>query len=131
MNPELPEPKKTKQSSKDKSDKSNKPAKRTPKVVKTPKVKLHTEEISQVEELIKQAFTRFYEKTKTRHAEDLEIKHLDSLASEYLENFMILGYDTLGQKVTIIHASTQYGRDALIEHLRSTLINILGVDGGI
>lgn len=126
MNSEQPDPKRSKTN------------KRKPTKSVTKKVKpvadvtqgLQREEASQVEELIKQAFTRFYDKTKTRQAESLEIKHLDGLVSEYLENFMILGYDTTGQKVTIIHAATQYGKDALIEHLRSTLINILGADSG-
>jgi len=79
-----------------------------------------------VEDVIKQAFMRFYDQSSVRHMQDTEARQLDTIVSEYLDNFMILGYDTTGQKVSIMHATTPYGRDALIEHLRATLIGIVG-----
>ena len=39
---------------------------------------------------------------------------------------MILGYDLNGEKVSIMHAETPHDRDALVEHLRTTLLNIIG-----
>lgn len=119
MNSEQPEPKKNKTNSKPKR-----------KVVKskTPTKLTNSKNTAQVEDVIKQAFMRFYDKTSTRAAQNLEIKHLDSVITEYLDNFILLGYDVTGQKVSIIHATSQYGKDALIEHLRTTLLNIIGAD---
>jgi hypothetical protein len=124
MNSEQPEPKKNKANNKPKRKvvKPRLTTKQTTKTVVTGK------NATQVEDLIKQAFMRFYDKTSTRAAQNLEIKHLDNVITEYLENFILLGYDVSGQKVSIIHATSQYGKDALIEHLRTTLLNIIGGD---
>ena len=124
MNSEQPEPKKNKANKKPKRKvvKPKTTTKQTTKTVVTGK------NATQVEDLIKQAFMRFYDKTSTRAAQNLEIKHLDNVITEYLENFILLGYDVSGQKVSIIHATSQYGKDALIEHLRTTLLNIIGGD---
>lgn len=124
MNSEQPEPKKNKANNKPKRKvvKPKTTTKQTTKTVVTGK------NATQVEDLIKQAFMRFYDKTSTRAAQNLEIKHLDNVITEYLENFILLGYDVSGQKVSIIHATSQYGKDALIEHLRTTLLNIIGGD---
>lgn len=124
MNSEQPEPKKNKANNKPKRKvvKPKTTTKQTTKTVITGK------NATQVEDLIKQAFMRFYDKTSTRAAQNLEIKHLDNVITEYLENFILLGYDVSGQKVSIIHATSQYGKDALIEHLRTTLLNIIGGD---
>lgn len=128
MNSEQPEPKKNKINNKTKRKvvksklTSKTPSKSTAKITAVGK------NATQVEDLIKQAFMRFYDKTSTRAAQNLEIKHLDNVITEYLENFILLGYDVSGQKVSIIHATSQYGKDALIEHLRTTLLNIIGGD---
>jgi len=127
--PELPEPKKVRQSSKTKqvTEKVDKIVKS--KVPQKKKAKhLSAASTAQVDEVIRQAFMRFYDKTSVRAAQNLEIKHLDNVISEYLENFILLGYDVIGQKVSVIHATSQYGKDALIEHLRTTLLGIIGVD---
>jgi hypothetical protein len=38
---------------------------------------------------------------------------------------MVLGYDLNGEKVCIMNAKNATDKDALIEHLRSTLVGIL------
>ena len=124
MNSEQPEPKKNKANNKPK----RKVVKPRPTTKQTTKTVVTGKNATQVEDLIKQAFMRFYDKTSTRAAQNLEIKHLDNVITEYLENFILLGYDVSGQKVSIIHATSQYGKDALIEHLRTTLLNIIGGD---
>jgi len=80
----------------------------------------------QVEEVIKQAFLRFYDDATIHKAKVKDLEHLDNIASEYLRAYVILGYDINGEKVSIMHANSPHDKDAVIEHLRSTLINILG-----
>jgi len=98
---------------------------------KTAKTKQQPDNHKVVEDVIKQAFMRFYDQSSVRLVQDTEVSQLDTIVSEYLDNFLILGYDTAGQKVSIMHATTPYGRDALIEHLRATLIGIVGGDPGM
>jgi hypothetical protein len=47
----------------------------------------------------------------------------------FLKTFIILGYDFNGEKVQIMHASNPLDKDALVEHLRTTLLDILNKDG--
>lgn len=79
----------------------------------------------QIDEIIAQAFTRFYTATTNKSNKLKDLEHLDVIVAEYLQSFMILGYDINGEKVCITHASTPAARDALIEHLRGTFINIM------
>jgi len=83
----------------------------------------------QIEEVIKQAFLRFYDNATLKHYKVKDLEHLDTLVSEYLNAFMILGYDINGEKTMIMHASTPHDRDALIEHLRTTLLGIINPQG--
>jgi hypothetical protein len=82
----------------------------------------------QVEEVIKQAFLRFYDSASVRSSKVKDLEHLDHIAEEYLNSYMILGYDINGEKVSIMHAENPHDRDALVEHLRTTLLNILGTN---
>jgi len=52
-----------------------------------------------VHDAIKQAFLRFYDKASLKQAHNTELNHLDGIVSEYLDNFILLGFDVLGQKV--------------------------------
>ena len=78
-----------------------------------------------VEDVIKQAFLRFYDNASVRSSKVKDLEHLDLITQEYLNSFMILGYDINGEKVSIMHAENPHDRDALIEHLRTTLLNFL------
>jgi hypothetical protein len=78
-----------------------------------------------VEDVIKQAFLRFYDNASIRSSKVKDLEHLDIITQEYLNSFMILGYDINGEKVSIMHAENPHDKDALIEHLRTTLLNFL------
>jgi hypothetical protein len=79
----------------------------------------------QLEHTIKEAVLRFSTDSIVTNFKLKDLEHLDNIAQEFLKTFIILGYDINGEKVHILHANTPHDRDALIEHLRTTLINIL------
>jgi hypothetical protein len=83
-----------------------------------------------IADIIRDAIMRFSDTelpTKKTKLEDL--KQLDVITQEYLKAFVILGYDLNGEKVHIMHAHTHQDKDAIVEHLRTTLINILHNNG--
>jgi hypothetical protein len=80
---------------------------------------------AQVESALKEAILRFGTSTDIKSYKLKDLVHLDNIAQEFLKTFIILGYDITGEKVHILHAETPHDRDALVEHLRTTLINIL------
>lgn len=79
----------------------------------------------QIDELIKQAFLRFYDDTSIKRAKVKDLEHLDNIAEEYLKAYLILGYDLNGEKVSIMHAASPHDKDALVEHLRTTLLGFI------
>jgi hypothetical protein len=84
-----------------------------------------SDQIACVEDVIKQAFLRFYDNISVKKHRVNELEHLDALVSEFLGTFMILGYDINGEKMLIMHATNPHDRDALVEHLRTTFIGII------
>lgn len=114
----------------------NKPAKRVYRKRKTQSLGLSaldaTEEnilpekqLAQVEEVIKNAFLRFADAAQIKQYKVKDLEHLDCVVSEFLKTFMVLGYDLNGEKVFIMHATNPHDKDALIEHLRTTLLGII------
>jgi hypothetical protein len=87
------------------------------------------EQALQVEDVIKQAFLRFYDNATVKQHKVKDLEHLDNIVGEFLKAFMILGYDLNGEKVCIMHAVNPHDRDALIEHLRTTLLGIINSNG--
>lgn len=83
----------------------------------------------QVEEVIKQAFLRFYDNATLKQYKVKDLEQLDTVITEYLDTFMLLGYDINGEKVIITHATNPHDRDALVEHLRTTLLGIINPQG--
>ena len=81
--------------------------------------------IHQIEDLIKQAFLQFYNTSHNSKAKAKDLDHLNAIMEEYLGCYMVLGYDLNGEKICIMNAHTSSQKDALIEHLRSTLVGIL------
>jgi hypothetical protein len=79
----------------------------------------------QIDDVIEQALTRFYEASRGKQSKIHDLQHLDTIVAEYLQTFMILGYDINGEKICISHASTPAARDSLIEHLRTTFLSIM------
>jgi hypothetical protein len=123
-----------------KEDKNKKkPTKSTKKVIRKKKTEtlglsalenveeniLPEKQLAQVEEVIKSAFLRFADAAQMKQHKVKDLEHLDSVASEFLKAFMILGYDLNGEKAFIMHATNPHDRDALVEHLRTTLLGII------
>jgi hypothetical protein len=90
---------------------------------------LPAKQLAQVEDVIKQAFLRFYDNATLKQYKVKDLEHLDTVVSEFLGSFMILGYDINGEKVLIMHATNPHDRDALIEHMRTTLLGIINPQG--
>ena len=86
---------------------------------------LPEKQLAQVEEVIKNAFLRFADAAQMKQHKVKDLEHLDSLTSEFLKAFIILGYDLNGEKAFIMHATNPNDRDALVEHLRTTLLGII------
>jgi hypothetical protein len=86
---------------------------------------LPEKQLAQVEEVIKNAFLRFADAAQMKEYKVKDLEHLDSVVSEFLKAFMILGYDLNGEKAFIMHATNPHDRDALVEHLRTTLLGII------
>lgn len=78
-----------------------------------------------IKDVIEQAVTRFTVSENTRRHKLKDLYHLDTIVEEYLQAFMIIGYDINGEKVCITHARTPAERDAIIEHLRTTFIGVM------
>jgi hypothetical protein len=114
----------------------NKPTKRSYRKKKTESLGLSAldaveknilpeKQLAQVEEVIKNAFLRFADAAQMKQYKVKDLEHLDSMVSEFLKAFMVLGYDLNGEKVFIMHATNPNDRDALVEHLRTTLLGII------
>lgn len=80
---------------------------------------------TQLESVLNEAILRFDTSSDIKNYKLKDLVHLDNIAQEFLKAFIILGYDINGEKVHILHANTPHDKDALIEHLRTSLINIL------
>jgi len=78
-----------------------------------------------IDDVIKQAFLRFYDVTTLKQNKLKDLEHLSNICEEFLKTYMILGYDLNGEKVHIMHAKNHHDKDALVEHIRSTLIGML------
>lgn len=90
---------------------------------------LPEKQLAQIEEVIKNAFLRFADAAQLKQHKVKDLEHLDSVASEFLKAFMILGYDLNGEKAFIMHATNPHDKDALVEHLRTTLLGIINAQG--
>ena len=90
---------------------------------------LPAKQLAQVEEVIKQAFLRFYDNATLKQYKVKDLEQLDTVITEYLDTFMVLGYDINGEKVLIMHATSPHDRDALVEHMRTTLLGIINPQG--
>lgn len=88
-------------------------------------VEVSTNIQKQINDVIEQAFARFYLSSRDKQNKMSDLQHLDAIVAEYLQSFMILGYDINGERICITHAATPAARDSLIEHLRSTFLNIM------
>jgi hypothetical protein len=81
--------------------------------------------LPEIDDVIKQAFLRFYDTATLKQTKLKDLEHLSKICEEFLSAYVILGYDLNGEKVHIMHASNHHDRDALVEHIRSTLISMV------
>ena len=67
-----------------------------------------------MESLIKSTLHNYLQqKTNLRQERTLDLSHLDSIISEYLDCFIIIGYDMANSQVNFVHAKDQKDADAL------------------
>jgi hypothetical protein len=69
---------------------------------------------AQINELLADSIQNYVikSKKKTKEIEEI-ISSIDNYLSEFLQTFMIIGYDMKGQPVCIHHSDTQLDADAL------------------
>jgi hypothetical protein len=65
------------------------------------------------------------EQTKSHTTLNRDLGVLESIVTEYLKTFMLIGYSMEGEKVTIFHATSPQEHDSIIEHARGTLMTLL------
>jgi hypothetical protein len=85
----------------------------TPKKSK-PNKKISSPEKIQIEELLESSLREYViRQTKsTKNREEL-VSKVANFVSEYMSPFMLIGYDTKGQPINIVHAASQLDADAL------------------
>jgi hypothetical protein len=67
-----------------------------------------------MENLIKSTLHNYLQqKTNLRQERTVDLTHLDSIISEYLDCFIIIGYDMANSQVSFVHAKDQKDADAL------------------
>ena len=71
-----------------------------------------------------------YASTEKKNAQK-DMAVLDSVISEYLQNFMVIGFDLQGNKLTMFHAKNALEKDAILEHLRSVVMNLVNGENSI
>ncbi len=105
----------------------NKKAKKPVKDFIIPKQKdinLSPEAKEEIEAIIKESITRF--KEDIGHKKIIkEFQTLENKVTEFLDDFIIMGHDLNGQRIVMVHASSQLAHDALMEHIRGTFLKII------
>lgn len=88
--------------------------------------KLSQPEKAHIEELLKNAMqdyaVRQHKQIKDREA---LAETITSIVSEYLDTFMIIGYDTKGQPFNLINARSQMDLDAITTAINKFIFNII------
>lgn len=79
---------------------------------------------AQINELLSESLQNYVVKAK-KEAKDFEqvISLINDQVSEFLENFLLLGYDLRGNPICIHHAKNQMESDALNTLLNKIIIN--------
>lgn len=77
------------------------------------------EDVTNVQEIIKQ-------KALNEH----QVELLKAMVSEYLKNFIVMGYDMKGDRVLISNASTSHDRDAMLQMSQTVPIVLLQMFNG-
>lgn len=65
------------------------------------------------------------EKSKARRMAEADVLSLEAIVSEYLQSFIVIGYDLSGEKVQMMHARNAQEYDSLVEHARGSLLTLI------
>lgn len=108
-----------------------KPSKRGRRKKQTPPLQdedllpLSKAESINIEQVFAQALKQYKDElTQKKSIRNKDLGHLTSIVEEYLSCFAIVGFSLEGDKVCIFNASTAKDEGALVDHLRSTFIDI-------
>ncbi len=78
-----------------------------------------------IEQVFAQALDRYKNELIDRKKDSCkELNHLSSIVEEYLSCFALIGFSLEGDKVCIFNANNARDEGALVDHLRSTFIEI-------
>jgi hypothetical protein len=86
--------------------------------------KLSPPEKAHIEEVIESAM-RDYISSQTKFIKNREelVNRVTGIVSEYLSPFILIGYDTKGQPINIVQASSQLDADALSTAVNKLIFN--------
>lgn len=81
------------------------------------------EDFESYAQLIREANMLYSDKKQTARKEAEEYReHIEKFLREYLKSYVILGYDTHGERVLFTHADTSEEKDALLTYLTKYFI---------
>lgn len=113
-------------SSKKKTDKMETPP--NEKEIATGNVEINPAELKELEEAIQESFKRFAVQQK-KSPRKIEMEALESVISDFLQDFIIIGHNVDGSRVVITKANDQKSWDALMKHFISTFMRIMNQSG--
>lgn len=103
--------------------------KQTKKPLRSEKISdlpLSKAEQAAIEQMLIQSLLRHKDDDFDTKAKHKEMSHLSTIAQEYLSSFVIVGYSLQDEKVVVTHMPTAKDECALVDLLRSTLLDIAG-----
>lgn len=79
-----------------------------------------------IEQLLIQSLLRYKTDSLDEKQKHKELAHFSTMAQEYMSSFVIVGYSLQDERVLITHMPTAKDECALVDLLRSTLLDIAG-----
>jgi beta-N-acetylglucosaminidase len=107
-----------------------------PKKKRVKKIPIHAEDVEEltkpnqltdkeVDKIIAQALVRYKDDLNLdKKVKFKEMSHLNAIAEEYLNCFLLVGYSMLNEKVVIFNANNPKDEAAVVDLLRSTFLDI-------
>ena len=92
---------------------------------------VHTEPVMSEEDrnivraTISEALKTYQEKIEKKQFSERDLQHLHNIVGEYLKTYTIIGFNHNNEKVFVFSVNNQLEKDALLEHFRSTFINVM------
>ena len=78
-----------------------------------------------IEKVFAQALDKYKDELLERKkVSNKELSHLGTIVEEYLSCFVIVGFSLEGEKICLFNAQNDRDEGALVDHLRSTFIDI-------